>query len=242
MRYVRLERRENTGHVAAREVRRHDPFFVWGRGCEAGCGSWWERFEAGWLEAVCGSRQAAAGQRSTRSALRSRRQERLGCEDGGGVVPPNRLRAALAVRCPSAADGVRGGSVRGGLWFEADSRWGVRRAGVRGCLWLEVGSRRAAVDSLRAALSSARKVEDARMGLVVPPNRLRAALAARCPSVADGVRDGSGSRRDGSRRERFEAVGGSRRAAAGQRSTRSAPRSRRQERLGCEDGARRASE
>ena len=50
MRYVRLRKGvKNTGHVAAREVRRHDPFFVWGRGCEAGCGSWWERCEAGWV-------------------------------------------------------------------------------------------------------------------------------------------------------------------------------------------------
>ena len=33
MRYVRLRKGvKNTGHVAAREVRRHDPFFVWGRG------------------------------------------------------------------------------------------------------------------------------------------------------------------------------------------------------------------
>lgn len=82
MRYVRLEERENTGHVAAREVRRHDPFFVWGRGARravvrGGSGSRQDGFEA-----VCGSRRAAAGQRSTRSALRSRRQERLGCEDG----------------------------------------------------------------------------------------------------------------------------------------------------------------
>ena len=42
MRYVRLEERENTGHVAAREVRRHDPFFAWGTGVRGGL---W--FEAG---------------------------------------------------------------------------------------------------------------------------------------------------------------------------------------------------
>lgn len=90
MRYVRLEERENTGHVAAREVRRHDPFFVWGRGCEAGCGSWWERFEAGWVRGClwfeAGSRRAAV----------------------------DSLRAALAARCPSAADGGVVGAVRGG--------------------------------------------------------------------------------------------------------------------------------
>lgn len=43
-----------------------------------------------------------------------------------------------------------GTGVRGGLWFVVGA--------VRGCLWLEAGSRRTAVDSLRAALSSARKV------------------------------------------------------------------------------------
>ena len=80
MRYVRLRKGvKNTGHVAAREVRRHDPFFVWGRG------------------------------------------------------------ARRAV--------VRGGSGSRQAGFEAG--W------VRGCLWFEAGSRRAAVDSLRAALSSA---------------------------------------------------------------------------------------
>ena len=73
MRYVRLEERENTGHVAAREVRRHDPFFVWGAGGEAGCGSWWERFEAGWVRGClwfeAGSRRAAAD--SLRGSLSS---------------------------------------------------------------------------------------------------------------------------------------------------------------------------
>ena len=130
---------KNTGHVAAREVRRHDPFFAWGTGVRGGRGS------------------------------------RLSVVRGG--QPPGSGR--LAPRC--ALVGKKG--------------------------W------------------------DARMGLVVPPNRLRAALAARCPSVADGARDGSGSRRDGSRWERFEAACGSGRAAAGQRATRSALRSRRQERL-----------
>ena len=51
---------------------------------------------------------------------------------------------------------------------------------VRGGLGFEAGSRRAAVDSLRVALSSAIRVGDVMMGLVVPPNkRLR---CAHCPS------------------------------------------------------------
>lgn len=37
MRYVRLRKGvKNTGHVAAREVRRHDPFFAWGAGVRGG--------------------------------------------------------------------------------------------------------------------------------------------------------------------------------------------------------------
>ena len=172
MRYVRLEERENTGHVAAREVRRHDPFFVWGRGCEAGCGSWWERFEAGWVRGClwfeAGSRRAAVD--SLRAALSSARK--VGMRGWGSSC----LRIGSALRSLPAVRRLLMGREVGA---------------VRGCLWFGAGSRRAAVDSLRAALSSARKVEDARMGLVVPPNRLRAALAARCPSAADGVRGGS---------------------------------------------------
>ena len=85
-------------------------------------------------------------------------------------------------KCGGMTRFLCGDGVRGGLWFVVGAvrgRMGSRLSVVRGCLWFEAGSRRAAVDSLRAALSSARKVEDARMGLVVPPNRLRAAFAAR---------------------------------------------------------------
>ena len=105
-------------------------------GARDGSGSRRERFET-----ACGSGRAAARQRSTRSRCalvgKKGRDARMGL-----VVPPNRLRAALAARCPSAADGVRGGSVRGGLWFEAGSRWGVRWAVVRGGMGFEVGRSR----------------------------------------------------------------------------------------------------
>ncbi len=185
MRYVRLEGRENTGHVAAREVRRHDPFFVWGTGvrggqpmgCEVGCGSRWDGSRWERFEAACGSGRAVAGQRSTRSALRSRRQERLRMRGWGSSC----LRIGSALRSLPAVRrllmGREMGAVRGG----SGSRLSVARSGQ------SPGSGRLAS---RCALVG-KKGWDARMGLVVPPNRLRAALAARCPSAADGVRGGS---------------------------------------------------
>lgn len=96
-------------------------FFAWGTGVRGGRGSR--------LSVVRGRQPTGSGRLAPRCALVGKKgwDARMGL-----VVPPNRLRAALAARCPSAADGVRGGSVRGGLWFEAGSRWGVRWAVVRG--------------------------------------------------------------------------------------------------------------
>ncbi len=103
-------------------------------------------------------------------------------------------------KCGGMTRFLCGDGVRGGLWFVVGAvrgRMGSRLSVVRG--GQPPGSGRLAP---RCALVG-KKGWDARMGLVVPPNRLRAALAARCPSSADGcemgavrsgmVRGGSGS-------------------------------------------------
>ena len=95
---------KNTGHVAAREVRRHDPFCV---GSEGEAGNRWGREVGavrGWLRFEAGSRRAAAD--SLRLALSSAKGQADVYE---GAVPPNRrLRCA---RCPPSV----------GCWWGA--RW-----------------------------------------------------------------------------------------------------------------------